>query len=118
MNELVRLLFSELADLEPEEWERVFAARALAPEVRSEVESLLNFDRDRDRDLTSSIASVATQALRSVDPAGNSVCGPYRLIRLLGSGGMGSVYLAERSHGEIQQKVAIKLLHGGADRAS
>lgn len=118
MNELVRLLFSELADLEPEERERALAARVVAPEVRAEVESLLNFDRDRDHDLTSSIASVATEALRTVDSAGDSVCGPYRLIRLLGSGGMGSVYLAERSDGELQQKVAIKLLHGGADRAS
>lgn len=118
MNELVRLLFSELADLEPEERERIFAARAIAPEVRAEVESLLGFDRDRNRALTNSVASVATQALRSLDDARDSVCGPYRLIRVLGSGGMGSVYLAERADGEIQQKVAVKLLHGGADRAS
>ena len=43
-----------------------------------------------------------------------SQCGPYRLGRLLGSGGMGAVYLGERSDGEIQQKVAIKLLRAGA----
>jgi serine/threonine protein kinase len=43
-------------------------------------------------------------------------CGPYRLIRLLGSGGMGAVYLAERSDGEIQQKVAVKLLRADAHR--
>src|SRR5207247_5145861 len=43
-------------------------------------------------------------------------CGPYRLIRVLGSGGMGAVYLAERNDGEIQQQVAIKMLHAGADR--
>src|SRR5262249_21395871 len=38
------------------------------------------------------------------------------LIRPLGSGGMGAVYLAERMDGEIQQNVAIKLLHVGDDR--
>ncbi len=45
-----------------------------------------------------------------------SQCGPYRLVRLLGSGGMGSVYLAERSDGEIEQKVAVKLLHARSNR--
>jgi serine/threonine-protein kinase len=39
--------------------------------------------------------------------------GPYRRVRLLGSGGMGTVYLAERRDGEIQQKVAVKVLGGG-----
>ncbi len=35
----------------------------------------------------------------------------YRLIRRLSQGGMGIVYLAERSDGEIRQRVALKLLH-------
>jgi tetratricopeptide (TPR) repeat protein len=45
-------------------------------------------------------------------------CGAYRLVRLVGHGGMGSVYLAERADGELQQQVAIKLLHhGGSEPA-
>ncbi len=35
----------------------------------------------------------------------------YRLLRRLGHGGMGAVYLAERADGEFEQQVAIKLLH-------
>ena len=35
----------------------------------------------------------------------------YRLLRRLGSGGMGEVWLAERSDHSFQQQVAIKLLH-------
>ena len=39
--------------------------------------------------------------------------GPYRLVRELGAGGMGSVYLAERDDGEFRQRVAIKIVRGG-----
>jgi len=37
--------------------------------------------------------------------------GPYRVERLLGSGGMGMVYLAERADQQYDQQVAIKLGH-------
>jgi serine/threonine-protein kinase len=37
--------------------------------------------------------------------------GPYRLERLLGHGGMGAVWLAHRSDGRYEGKVAVKLLN-------
>lgn len=37
--------------------------------------------------------------------------GPYRVLSLLGRGGMGSVYLAKRADDEFQQQVAIKVLN-------
>jgi eukaryotic-like serine/threonine-protein kinase len=40
--------------------------------------------------------------------------GPYRLLRTLGAGGMGEVYLAERADAQYEQRVAIKVVHGGA----
>lgn len=36
--------------------------------------------------------------------------GPFRVVRLIGKGGMGSVYLAERVEGDFTQRVALKLL--------
>ena len=42
-----------------------------------------------------------------------SRAGPYRLIRELGSGGMGTVYFAERVDGHFEQRVAIKVVRGG-----
>src|ERR1700723_2011756 len=38
--------------------------------------------------------------------------GPYRILRTLGVGGMGEVYLAERADAEFEQQVAIKVVHG------
>jgi serine/threonine protein kinase len=40
--------------------------------------------------------------------------GPYRVLRTLGAGGMGEVYLAERADAQFEQQVAIKVVHGGA----
>jgi tetratricopeptide (TPR) repeat protein/tRNA A-37 threonylcarbamoyl transferase component Bud32 len=41
--------------------------------------------------------------------------GPYRLIRELGRGGMGTVFLAERDDDEYRARVAIKLVRPGMD---
>jgi Serine/threonine protein kinase len=116
MDEVVRLLFRELADCPPEERESVFRDRQIAPDLRAEVESLLNFDSEGEHGLTDCVSSVAAEALSSHEELRVSQCGPYRLVRLLGAGGMGSVYLAERSDGEIQQQVAVKLLHARSNR--
>jgi serine/threonine-protein kinase len=43
------------------------------------------------------------------DPVPESV-GAYRIVRLLGRGGMGSVYLAERADGQFEHRVALKVL--------
>lgn len=43
--------------------------------------------------------------------------GPYRLLRLIGEGGMGLVYLAERADGVFEQQVALKLIKRGMDTA-
>jgi len=41
--------------------------------------------------------------------------GAYRVLRELGRGGMGVVYLAERDDGQYQQRVAVKLLRASPD---
>src|SRR5262249_38417150 len=63
-----------------------------------------------------SVVNAAEEMLQSGSRPEFTTWGPYRRIRLLGSGGMGSVYLAERTDGEIQQKVAVKLLRADVDR--
>src|SRR5581483_8927971 len=41
--------------------------------------------------------------------------GPYRVLREVGRGGMGTVYLAERAERDFQQWVAIKVVRPGFD---
>ncbi|MBS1830646.1 MAG: protein kinase [Acidobacteria bacterium] len=97
----IEQLFHEVADLESEERAAHFARLAVPQELREELEALLRHDGGLDVEFP-------------IEPLGEA-CGPYRLIRKLGAGGMATVYLAKRADGEIEQKVAIKLLHRGAD---
>lgn len=46
--------------------------------------------------------------------AGDQI-GPYKLLRLLGEGGFGTVYLAEQTE-PLRRLVALKLIRGGRDR--
>lgn len=41
--------------------------------------------------------------------------GPYRVVRELGRGGMGTVYLAVRQGDELEQQVAVKVIKRGMD---
>jgi serine/threonine protein kinase len=116
MNHLVRQLFEELATLTPAEREKVFAERPVAQGVRAEVESLLSFDSPQGENLSACVADAATEMLRADEGDATGDWRPYRRVRLLGSGGMGTVYLAERRDGEIQQKVAVKLLSDPGNR--
>lgn len=42
-----------------------------------------------------------------------SQIGPYRIVRELGRGGMGTVYLAERADGAFEQQLALKVISAG-----
>ena len=50
---------------------------------------------------------------RGVDPLLGSRLGPWRLVSVLGRGGMGTVYRAERADGQYRQEVAVKILRSG-----
>lgn len=66
---------------------------------------------------TGSDATIATDAAKGpahAEPAATAGArlGPWQLVRELGAGGMGTVYLAERADAAYRQQAAIKLLRG------
>jgi len=80
--------------------------------LRKEVAWLLDVLRSPDNEFMETgpdlSGSFANDALHVAEPH------DYTLLRQLGEGGMGVVWLAERTDGEIQQQVAIKLLNTAA----
>jgi serine/threonine protein kinase len=104
-----------VADLAPPAREAYYARRKIPPDLRNEVESLLRFDRGPEW-LTNQIAEAAAEILQTDGYVSRqTVWGPYRVVRLLGRGGMGAVYLAERTDGEVEQQVAIKVVPSSAN---
>ena len=86
---------------------------SLQGEVRDEVLAMLEEDHLQNPLLDSSLDETA-RAVLDFGPLPSLIqreIGPYRLLRLLGEGGMGVVYLAERT--DIGGQVAIKLLRDG-----
>ena len=105
----VMALFRELANREPAEREDFYARHAVPTAIRAEVESLLRFDGSSVTSLTEYVAAAAGDALLSGDslpPAGQY--GSYRVMRLLGRGGMGAVYEAEQQ--SPRRTVALKMI--------
>ena len=88
--------------------------------LRMEVERLLAADARGthfERGTHSARASAAAEWADAADADADkdSRIGSWRLLRELGRGGMGVVWLAERADGQYQQQAALKLIKRGMD---
>ncbi|CAN5852438.1 hypothetical protein BH20ACI4_BH20ACI4_15730 [soil metagenome] len=83
-------------------------------DLRLEVEKLLAFETPENDLLEKSAVSIFTENKTAKNFAGEKI-GRYKIVGELGAGGMGAVYLAERTDGEFEQKVALKLIKRGMD---
>lgn len=88
----------------------------LTGELLDSLESADEFLEDRTLIISSAAALEPDPDMESGDETGRQL-GAYRLLRQLGRGGSGTVYLAERVDGEFERRVAIKLLRRGLDTA-
>jgi len=85
-----------------------------AESLLAEAEALLKERSDSFEDCAQNAASTFWQ---EGPPRGGERVGAYIIVRELGRGGMGTVFLAERADGEFEKQVAIKILSRGADTA-
>ncbi len=92
------------------------SACAWDPELRREVESLLimheNSGFTEPSAFRDAMKVLATSEAKRED--GRSI-GSYRVLREIGRGGMGNVYLAERADDAFHKRVAIKIIRKGLD---
>ena len=109
-------IFADALEVAPDERAAFVASRCGdRPAVRAAVERMLAARDDAD---PAFLARGAHELLGSIDAASRTPidrAGPWRLIREIGRGGMGQVFLAERADGQFEQQVAVKLLKRGMD---
>jgi tetratricopeptide (TPR) repeat protein len=77
-------------------------------ELRQEVETLLN---------AADPGSAFLDASLDIDHLPARI-GDYRIVREIGRGGMGAVYLGERDDGQFDQRAAVKVIKRGMDSAA
>ncbi|MDZ7758140.1 serine/threonine-protein kinase [Rhodohalobacter sp.] len=108
----IKQIFTEALELEEAERKRFIQEACEGNDkLREEVLSLLKaheetgaLDRSLDEIRMSAISDAKVGYMKGEE------IGNYRIIKELGHGGMGSVFLAERADGEFKQQVALKLL--------
>jgi eukaryotic-like serine/threonine-protein kinase len=108
----IQSLFEQLIDTGENE-RAVHLARACGNDIdlRSSVESLLKSDARREDPLLHAIGEAAESLLEDhQDRLIGTRVGPYRVVSILGHGGMSTVYRGERDDSQYQQTVAIKVL--------
>ncbi len=110
----VQTLFKEILELDYDSRvTRLNNVRDTDEELFREIQSLLAADADHTSILDGfALESIDISGLFS--PDGTRV-GPFEIERLIGSGGMGNVYLAKRVEGGFEQTVALKLIKYGMD---
>jgi serine/threonine-protein kinase len=116
-------LFDELVELEPEARRaRLEELSRADPGTAREIAALLDADATPSGILDASgpgvaeemIAAAPGETAEAQDLADRRL-GSWRLLRQIGRGGMGEVWLAERGDGAFDQQVAVKILRSGLD---
>jgi serine/threonine-protein kinase len=107
-------LFNAAVELSPNEWPPFLAAHCGADvDLAREVAALLAVESGSGDMIYGTIEAATRKAALPQSETPSERIGPYRLLREIGHGGMGTVYLAERDDAQYKAQVAIKLVRGG-----
>src|SRR6056297_1680995 len=108
--------YERVADLTPEARERELETmRQNQPALAGRLERMLAREAEATSWLERLEQTLAGNLAAELDSAWapGRVIGPYRLERLLATGGMGAVFLARKADGELKRPVALKLVPPG-----
>lgn len=111
----LHLLFDQALALDRDRREQFVAAECADDAgLREQLWALLMASEGDDR-LEQRLESAISSSMRhDVELSSGQSIGRYKVVRLLGRGGMGAVYLAERADKEFEQQVAVKVVGDGA----
>jgi serine/threonine protein kinase/Tfp pilus assembly protein PilF len=111
--ERIQEIFHHVSDLPPRE-QQDYLRRTCGGDaaLKADIEAMLEGDAQSASILDDGLPAVAETLLdQAPGLSAESAFGPYRIVKPLGEGGMGVVYLAKRE--DIGSLVAIKLLRDG-----
>ncbi|MEP6621696.1 MAG: tetratricopeptide repeat protein [bacterium] len=104
----VRTAFFQAVEQPPERWREIVAQECAGDEaLLEEVMRLLAADQS---DFELDLAAVSLGDASEGEERIGDIVAQYRLTRVLGSGGMGTVYEGVRADGVFDQRVAVKLI--------
>jgi tetratricopeptide (TPR) repeat protein len=87
-------------------------------ELRREVESLVHAHGQAGAFLDEPDRFISSESFEDDTLSAGQIIDRYRIIREIGRGGMGAVFLAERADDEYRKQVAVKLIKRGTDTDS
>ncbi len=112
--EKIKEILETALGLEPGERAEFLAGLDIDDDIRTEVDSLLANEEHSVEFMSLTVDNFSAGILGERDPSGDvhpgEKVGAYRIVREIGLGGMGAVFLAERDDGRFEQKVAVKML--------
>ena len=106
----VHRLFEEACTLPPGQRTKYLQSQTADAEVLREVFSLLAHDALAEPFFAEALDSAASSVLSDLELRPGTRIGSFTIARMLGRGGMGAVYLAQRTDGSFEQTVAIKVI--------
>jgi serine/threonine protein kinase len=108
------LFLHAVGHVPPEQWDAyVVEACGADDALRQQVAHLLQVHREAGSFLEQPAEALAATSAFGGEAAG-TVVGPYKLVELIGEGGMGTVWMAQQTE-PVKRLVALKLIKAGMD---
>ncbi len=111
----VSQIYDTLSELDSAQREDYYKTHQVDPEIINELESLIELGSTSENyfnNLSENIISPAIFEISDLPPSSGKVYN-YKILKKIGRGGMGSVYLAERDDDAFKSRVAVKILRRG-----